>query len=93
MRKFALVAAVAAFGPAAFAAGIDSRGYTCAALQSLVTTNRFVFVNTPGFGDFAVADRSVCSEAEFLMRRSVPTSDNPECLVNHCKTRGSFGGN
>jgi hypothetical protein len=47
---------VIALGVPASAAGIDSRIYTCAALQALITANRFVFISAPVFGDFVVAD-------------------------------------
>ena len=85
MKRFALVLAAMAFGPSALAAGIDSRTYTCPGLQALIAANRFVFINTPGFGDFAVSDHAYCSFSEIIVRRSVPTSDNPECIVNYCK--------
>ena len=89
----AAFAGVLVFGSTTLAAGVDSRSYSCTALQTLVAANRFVFINTPGFDDFVVADASSCSGGEFLQRRTVPTTDNPECLVNYCKTRGGFGGN
>ena len=80
-----------AFASSAFAAGIDSRAYSCPALQALVTANRFVFINTPGFDDFVVANASSCSGNEIIQLRSVPTTDNPECLVNKCKNRTGGG--
>ena len=43
MKCFALiVAAAATFGASAFAAGVDSRAYSCAGLQALTAANRFV---------------------------------------------------
>ena len=80
-----IVAGVATLGPSALAAGVDTRTYTCAGLQALIATNRFVFINTPGFGDFAVADRSSCTASDIIQRRSVATTDTPECIVNYCK--------
>ena len=68
------------------AAGIDSRTYNCPALQALVVAQRFVFINNPTFEDFVVADASYCGGggSARMVRRSVPTTDNPECLVNYC---------
>jgi len=93
MKTPALVVAAMAFASSAFAAGVDSRAYTCPALQALVAANRFVFVNTPGFDDFVVANASSCSGNEIIQLRTVPTTDNAECLVNYCKNRGGGGGN
>ena len=76
------------FSTPAFAAGIDSRAYTCPNLQALIVANRFVFINYPSFMDFVVANASYCSGGEIIQLRSVPTSDNPECLVNRCRARG-----
>ena len=93
MKSFALMLAAMAFGSSALAAGVDSRAYTCAGLQALIAANRFVFINYPGYDDFAVADASSCSGSDVLQRRSVPTSDAPECPVNYCRpaSRGSGG--
>jgi hypothetical protein len=95
MRRVALAIAAMAFGPSAFAAGIDSRAYTCPQLQALVVANRFVFINNPNFDDFVVADHSSCSFSNIIQRRTVPTIDTPECPVNYCKppseSRGSGG--
>lgn len=93
MKGFALVVAAMAFGSSAFAAGVDSRNYTCAGLQSLISANRFVFINNPTFDDFVVVDHSYCSGSgtDIIQRRTVPTSDYPECIVNYCKEIG--GGN
>jgi hypothetical protein len=38
---------------------------------------------------FVVVNGSYCSAGEMLGLRSVPTSDNPECLVNYCRKRPS----
>ena len=82
---------------AVYAAGIDSRSYSCADLQRMVAARGFIFINTPNFADFAVTSPSYCSGEGAgivpLQRRSVPTIDNPECLVNYCgSTAGSSGG-
>jgi len=89
MKRFALMVSLALFSPSAFAAGVDSRAYTCDGLHALVVANRFVFINYPSFMDFVVANGSYCSAGEMLGRRSVPTSDNAECLVNYCRKRPS----
>ena len=85
----AFIAAAITFSFSAFAAGVDSRAYTCDGLHALVGANRFVFINYPSFMDFVVANGSICSAGEMLGLRSVPTSDNPECLVNYCRKRPS----
>jgi hypothetical protein len=85
MKRVALALAVMALGPSAFAAGIDSRAFSCFQLQGLIATYRFVFINNPNFGDFAVADHSQCSFSDIVIRRTVPTTDNPECIVNYCR--------
>jgi hypothetical protein len=86
-KRSALVAAAMIFGSSAFAAGVDSRAYTCDGLHALLAANRFVFINYPSFMDFVVANASYCSGGEIIQLRSVPTSDNPECLVNRCRNR------
>jgi hypothetical protein len=85
MKTFAVVVAALGFGSSALAAGVDSRAYNCPGLQALIAVNRFVFINTTGFGDFAVADRSYCSGSDIIQRRTVPTTDTPECIVNYCR--------
>ncbi len=85
MKRFALMVVLALFSSSAFAAGVDSRAYTCAGLHALVAANRFVFINYLSFMDFVVADGSYCSSGEIIQLRSVPTSDNAECLVNRCR--------
>jgi hypothetical protein len=84
-KRSALVAAAMIFGSSAFAAGVDSRAYTCDGLHALLAANRFVFINYPSFMDFVVANGSYCTSGEVIQLRSVPTSDNPECLVNRCR--------
>ena len=84
MKTLALSLAVTVLSVSAFAAGIDSRAYTCAGLHALIQTNRFVFIGNPNFQDFVVVDRSYCGGGQYVQLRSVPTSDNPECLVNYC---------
>ena len=73
------------------AAGIDSRVYTCAALQALVASQGFVFISSPVFGDFVVANASYCNGGSRVQLRSVPTSDQPECTVNYCVPTSSLG--
>ena len=77
----------------AVAVGIDSRAYTCDGLHALIAANRFIFINYPSFMDFAVANSSSCSGGEVIQLRSVPTSDNPECLVDYCRGRSGGGSN
>lgn len=93
MKQLAFLAAALAFASSAVAAGVDSRAYSCAGLQTLIAANHFVFLNNPSFGDFVVADASSCSGGEVIQLRTVPTADQPECLVNYCKSRGGGGGN
>jgi hypothetical protein len=87
IKRFAFILGAMALSSLAFAAGIDSRTYTCAALQNLVAAQRFVFINNPNFEDFVVANVSYCGGggSAVLQRRSVPTTDNPECPVNYCR--------
>ena len=85
MKRVALALAVMALGPSAFAAGIDSRAYSCPQLQSLIATYRFVFINNPNFDDFVVADHSQCSFSDVVIIRTVPTIDTAECIVNYCR--------
>jgi hypothetical protein len=92
MKRSALFVAVMILSISAFAAGIDSRAYTCDGLHAVIAANRFVFINYPSFMDFAVANASSCSGGEVIQLRSVPTSDNPECLVNYCRGRSGGGG-
>jgi len=85
MKRVALVVALPLFGSSALAAGVDSRAYTCDGLHALVAANRFVFINYPSFMDFVVANGSYCSSGEIIQLRSVPTSDNLQCLVSRCR--------
>jgi hypothetical protein len=83
------------FGFSAFAAGIDSRTYTCAALQGQIAAQGFVFINNANFRDFVVANASYCGGGSSVQvqRRSVPTTDIAECLVNYCGgASGTSGG-
>ena len=91
--RLGLILGALAISSSAFAAGIDSRSYTCAALQSMIATKGFVFISQPAFGDFVVANISYCSGggATILQRRSVATADNPECLINYCFERSMNG--
>ena len=59
----------------------------------MIAAKRFVFISQPAFGDFVVANISYCSGAGamILQRRSVATTDNPECLVNYCLERSMNG--
>ena len=93
MNRSALFVAAVTLSVPAFAAGIDSRAYSCDGLHALIAANRFVFINYPSFMDFAVANSSSCSGGEVIQLRSVPTSDNSECLVNYCRSRGGGGSN
>ena len=84
------------FGFSAFAAGIDSRTYTCAALQAQITAQGYVFINNANFRDFVVASASYCAggSSARVQRRSLPTADIAECLVNYCggASDGTSGG-
>jgi len=91
MKRFLPAVFAMAVSSSAFATGVDPRAYTCAGLHALVTANRFVFINYPSFMDFVVANASFCSAGEMLQLRSVPTSDNPECVVNYCRHQGGRG--
>ena len=86
MKKFAIVAAIMAFGSSAFGAGIDSRAYTCGGLHALIMTRGFVFLDSPIQG-FAVSGGNFCSGSERLESRSVTTSDTSQCVVRYCDAR------
>jgi hypothetical protein len=92
-KRVILIIGAMAFCPSTFAAGIDSRTYTCAGLQAVIMAQGFVFISQPAFGDFVVSNVSYCSGGNTLQLRSVPTADNPECLVNYCVGRNLGGGN
>lgn len=94
MKRLAIFAAAMAFSSSAFAAGIDSRTYTCAALHALIRAQRFVFIGNPDFEDFVVADVSYCSGegySSYIQVRSVATRDNSECPVNYCMSPNGVG--
>src|SRR5258708_2903238 len=86
IKHLALILGAIALTSSAFAAGIDSRTYSCADLQRLIAAKGFIYINNPSFGDFAVASAAYCSGGDSVptQLRSVPTTDNPECLVNYC---------
>jgi hypothetical protein len=86
MKKFVIAAAVAALGSSAFAAGIDSRAYTCGGLHALIAQRGFVYIGIP-FQGFAVSGANFCSSNERLESRSVATSDSPQCPVPFCEDR------
>ena len=86
MKALMIAAAVVACGSAAFAAGIDSRTYTCAGLHALIAQRGFVYIGIP-FQGFVVSGATFCSGDERLEPRSVATSDNPQCPVPYCETR------
>jgi hypothetical protein len=96
IKRLALILGAIAVGSSAFAAGIDSRIYTCADLHSLIIAKRFVFINNPTFEDFVVANASYCAGGEGgsaqLELRSVPTTDSPECVVNYCASARNMSG-
>lgn len=87
------IVSVMALNSPAYAAGIDSRAYTCVGLQSLIASQGFVFISQATFGDFVVANASSCGGGDVLELRSVATSDRPECTVNYCRARTSGTGN
>ena len=85
-RRLALILGAMALSSSAFAAGIDSRTYTCADLQAVIRAQGFVFISQPAFGDFVVDNSYYCGgSAPRVELRSVPTTDRPECLLNYCK--------
>ena len=93
MKWLAFILVVTALSSPAFAAGIDSRAYTCPALHALIDAKGFVFIGNPNFQDFVVANISYCGGGQILQLRSVATSDRPECLVNYCVSPSGFGSN
>ena len=86
MKKFVIAAVVAALASPAFAAGIDSRAYTCSGLHALIGQRGFVYIGIP-FQGFAVSGTNFCSGNERLESRSVVTSDNLQCPVPFCEDR------
>ena len=92
-KRLALALSAMALSSSSFAAGIDSRIYTCAGLQAVIMAQGFVFISQPAFGDFVVSNASYCGgAAPQLQLRSVPTTDRPECIVNYCGTPPNRGG-
>ena len=83
MKRLALLLAVMALSSSAVAAGIDSRSVRCGDLQALIATHGYNY-SAPPFGDFVVANRSLCSGSDRLQPRSVATLDAPQCPVNYC---------
>jgi hypothetical protein len=92
-RLAAVFLTVTTLSAPAFAAGIDSRSFTCPALHALILARGFVFIGNPDFEDFVVANPSYCSGGEIVQVRSVATRDNPQCLVNYCVSPTGFGSN
>jgi hypothetical protein len=84
IKSLLLIVAAMAFNSPAIAAGVDSHAYSCAGLHALIAANRWIFINNPDFEDIVVADAHVCSMADQEEWRSVPTTDNPQCIVFHC---------
>jgi hypothetical protein len=91
MRRLAFILVITFINPSVFAAGIDSRNYTCAGLHALIAARGFVFIGNADFEGFVVADASYCSAGQFIQLRSVATSDQPECSVNYCVGRSTGG--
>ena len=81
-----------AFSYSAFAAGYASHTYTCTDLQSLISAQGFVFISSPDFGDFVVADLSYCGSGAHLQLRGVATINRAECLVDYCSPAAGSGG-
>ena len=91
LKRLVLILGAMALSSSAFAAGLDSRTYTCANLQAVIKARGFVFISEPAFGDFVVADGYSCGGRESRIQlRSVPTLDRPECPINYCESRGQF---
>src|SRR5260221_11766590 len=97
LKRLILTLGAMAVSSAAFAAGIDSHGYTCPELQRLILSNRFIFINNPNFEDFVVSDVSYCSGGAIngtIRLRTVPTKDLPEWPVNYFPSpEGTIRGN
>lgn len=93
MKPLVFLLALTTLSSPAFAAGIDTRLYTCAALTALIQARGFVFIGNPDFEDFVVANASFCAGGHLPQLRSVPTRDSPECPVNYCvSASGPMGG-
>ena len=91
MRRLALILGTIAVSFPAVAAGIDSRLYSCTDVQSQIAARRFLFISQATFGDFAVADVSVCAGGQIVEQRSVATRDRADCPINYCVGRGASG--
>lgn len=92
LKWLAMILGATAFSYSAIAAGIASHTYTCTDLQSLISAQGFVFISSPDFGDFVVADLSYCGSGGQLQVRSVATIDRAECLVKYCLPAAGSGG-
>jgi len=86
VKKLALIMALLTSGSSAFAAGIDSRSYTCGGLNALIAARGVVYIASP-FQGFAVAGGNFCSGSDRLEARTLATSDNPQCAVPYCEAR------
>ena len=53
-------------------------------LHALIASQGFIFISQPAFGDFVVSGRNYCGGVDLVQLRSVPTTDNPQCVVNYC---------
>ena len=84
IKRLTLVVGAMALSSPAFAAGINSTAYTCTGLQGVIMASRYIFINNSNFRDFVVANASLCSGGEQVELLGVPTTDRPECPVNHC---------
>jgi len=86
IKKLILTLSAIGISSGALAGGlaVDSHPYTCPALQSLIAAQGYVYIANPNFMDNVVANASFCSGDERAQVRSVPTIDNPQCLVNYC---------
>src|SRR5260370_5047392 len=85
MKRLAVILGAMIVSASAFAAGVDSRSYTCVALHGLVTAQRFVFINNPNFEDFIVVDASYCGGGGRAppSRSSAPTTPPPPLLLDY----------
>ena len=92
MKSPAFLLAALAFATPAVAAGINSHGYSCITLHALLGQRGFVFIGNPDFQDFARSPDYGCEGETRPQLRSVPTSDNPQCLVAYCVPAGGGAG-
>ena len=84
IKRLLFIAGAMALSFPAFAAGINSAGYTCTGLQGVIAASGYIFINNSNFRDFVVTNASLCSGGEQIELLGVPTTDRPECPVNHC---------